>query len=164
MGVVAIDAFLMTFSSTLCYKYCKNFLSYAKNNVHCEWKTLFDCQYLWLTVCWSKWNCDSSEFVSANKTVNRVFNGLLCKFYKTVHSIEVSFVVLVYSIKMPIHPPKRNRNATLFQWKIHGVLFKVLDRDNEPSNFQEMLTNSTKYYLKWLQFKKKRISIRITSV
>ena len=43
---------------------------------------------------------------------------------------------------------KRNRNATLFQWKIHGVLFKVIDGDNEPSNFQEMLMNSTKQCLK----------------
>ena len=34
---------------------------------------------------------------------------------------------------------KRNRNATVFQWKIHGVLFKVLDGDNEPRSFQEFL-------------------------
>ena len=40
------------------------------------------------------------------------------------------------------------RRATLFQWKIHGVVFKVLDRDNKPSSFQEMLKNSTKYCLK----------------
>ena len=39
---------------------------------------------------------------------------------------------------------KRNKNATHFQWKIHWVLFKVLDRDNEPSSFQVMLTNLTK--------------------
>ena len=25
------------------------------------------------------------------------------------------------------HTFKRNRNDTLFQWKIHGVLFKVID-------------------------------------
>ena len=37
--------------------------------------------------------------------------------------------------------PKRNRNASPFQWKIHGLLFKVLDRENEPTNFQEMLLN-----------------------
>ena len=37
---------------------------------------------------------------------------------------------------------------TLFQWKIHGVMFKVLYRDNGPSSFQEMVTNSTKYCLK----------------
>ena len=45
---------------------------------------------------------------------------------------------------------KRNRDPTFFQWKIHvhGALFKVVDRDNEPSSFQEMLTNSTKYCLK----------------
>ena len=43
---------------------------------------------------------------------------------------------------------KRNRNATLFQWKIHGVLFKVIDGDNESSIFQEMLINTTKQCLK----------------
>ena len=32
---------------------------------------------------------------------------------------------------------KKNRNATLFQWKIDGVAFKVLDRNNEPSSFQD---------------------------
>ena len=42
----------------------------------------------------------------------------------------------------------RNRNATLFKWKIHGLLFKMLDRDKEPSCFQEMVTNSTKHCLK----------------
>ena len=47
-----------------------------------------------------------------------------------------------------IYALKRNRNATLFQWKIHEVLFKVLDGDNEPSSFQEMLMNSTKQCLK----------------
>ena len=59
---------------------------------------------------------------------------------------------------------KRNRNATLFQWKIHWVLFKVLDRDNEPSSFHEMLTNSTKRRMKWLPIKKKRILVGNTSV
>ena len=41
-------------------------------------------------------------------------------------------------------------NLHFFLWKIHvhGALFKVVDRDNEPSSFQEMLTNSTKYCLK----------------
>ena len=43
---------------------------------------------------------------------------------------------------------KRNRKATLFQWKIHEALFKVSDRDKGPSSFQEKLTNSTKYCLK----------------
>ena len=42
----------------------------------------------------------------------------------------------------------KNRNATLFQWKIHGLLFKVIDGDNEPSSFQEMRTKSTKQCLK----------------
>ena len=46
------------------------------------------------------------------------------------------------SIIGPRITPKRNRNATPFQWKMHGVLFEELDRDNEPSNFQEMLMNS----------------------
>ena len=40
---------------------------------------------------------------------------------------------------------KRDKNATLFQLKISGLLFKVLDRDNDSSPFQE--TNSTKHYL-----------------
>ena len=39
---------------------------------------------------------------------------------------------------------KRNRNDTLFQWKIHGVLFKVIDGENEPLSFQAMLMSSTK--------------------
>ena len=59
---------------------------------------------------------------------------------------------------------KRNRNATLFQWKIHGVVFKVLDRDNEPSSFQEMLRNRTTYCLKWVLIKKKCITVRIMLV
>ena len=33
---------------------------------------------------------------------------------------------------------KRNRNAIVFQWKMHEVLFKVLDGDKEPRSFQEM--------------------------
>ena len=59
---------------------------------------------------------------------------------------------------------KRNRNATLFKWKIHEVLFKVLGGDNEPSDFQEILMNSTSQFLKWLPIKKKRMPIMITSV
>ena len=58
---------------------------------------------------------------------------------------------------------KRNRNATPFQWKIHWALFKVLDGDNEPSNFQEMLTNSTKLCLKLLPIKTKCFPGSITS-
>ena len=59
---------------------------------------------------------------------------------------------------------KRNRNATLFQWKFIWVVFKVLDRDNEPSSFQVMLISSTKHCLKCLSSKKKRIRVRMTSV
>ena len=40
---------------------------------------------------------------------------------------------------------KRNRNATLSQWKIHGIWLKVLNSDNEPPSFQERLMNSTKH-------------------
>ena len=40
---------------------------------------------------------------------------------------------------------KINKNAALFQWRIHGLWFKVLDRDNVPSCFQETIMNSTKY-------------------
>ena len=47
------------------------------------------------------------------------------------------------------HILKRKRNATLFQWKIHWEVFKVIDRENEPSRFQVMLKNSTKHCLKW---------------
>ena len=43
---------------------------------------------------------------------------------------------------------KRNRNETHIQWKMHWVAFKVLDRDNEPSSFQLMLTNLIKDCLK----------------
>ena len=59
---------------------------------------------------------------------------------------------------------KRNRNATLFQWKMYWVLFKVIDGNSEPSSFEEMLMNSTKQCLKWLPIKKKRITIKVTSV
>ena len=38
------------------------------------------------------------------------------------------------------------KNATLFQWKIHGLRFKELDRDNVLSCFQETLMNSTKHF------------------
>ena len=44
---------------------------------------------------------------------------------------------------------------------MHGILFKILDRDNEPSNFQEMLMNSTKRCLKLLQTKKKCVAVSI---
>ena len=57
---------------------------------------------------------------------------------------------------------KRNKSATLVQWEIHGALFEVLDRDNAPSNFQEMLTNSTKLCLKLLTIEKKCFPVSIT--
>ena len=63
------------------------------------------------------------------------------------YSCLLSFKHIVILVEQ-ITTLKRNRNATLLQWKIHGVLFKVLDRDNEPSSFQEMLMNSTKNCLK----------------
>ena len=81
-----------------------------------------------------------------------------------MHRLRISFIFFLFQapsffrpIKMPINPSltrrntctlERNRNATLFQWKIHGVLFKVMDGDNKPSSFQEMLMNSTKQGLK----------------
>ena len=34
---------------------------------------------------------------------------------------------------------KRNKNASLFQWKIHGLQFKVLDRENGPSIYQNIV-------------------------
>ena len=52
----------------------------------------------------------------------------------------------------------RSENASSYQWKIHGILFKVLDGDNEPSNFQEILLNLTHYY----QLKQKRIPVKLT--
>ena len=36
-------------------------------------------------------------------------------------------VIFDYSRDIYIYTLERNRNATLFQWKIHVVLFKVLD-------------------------------------
>ena len=74
------------------------------------------------------------------------------------------FLCVFYFYFMFVNTLKRNRNATLFQWKIHVVLFKVLDGDNEPSSFKVMLLNSTKQSLKLLQIKKKRIPVMITSV
>lgn len=44
-----------------------------------------------------------------------------------------------------IHVLKRNRNATVLQWKIHGPLFEVLDRDHGSSSVQEKLINPTKH-------------------
>ena len=60
-------------------------------------------------------------------------------FVKTMCICKV-FIKCIYS--------QVNRNVTLFQWKIHGVLFKAIDGDNESSSFQEMLMNSTKQCLK----------------
>ena len=59
--------------------------------------------------------------------------------------------------------PKELETLPFFKWKIHGVWFKVSDRNNEPLNFQEMLTNSSKHSLKLLPVKKKCIPVRITS-
>ena len=70
-----------------------------------------------------------------------------------LHFLLVSKVFRWKSIKLSfqwterILIDKRNQNAILFQWKIHGLLFKVLDRENEPSCFQETLKNSTKHCL-----------------
>ena len=50
--------------------------------------------------------------------------------YDILNKLERNAVIL-----MILYTLKRNRNATLFQWKIHGVLFKVLEGDNEPSSF-----------------------------
>ena len=64
---------------------------------------------------------------------------------------------LKYCLKGPLKPKtttnlkgllstlKRNKNAALFQWKIHGLWFEVLDKDNVPSCFQGTLKNSTKH-------------------
>ena len=46
-----------------------------------------------------------------------------------------------------VYTLKKNKNATLFQRKMHWVVFKVLDRDNETSSFQFMLNNATKHCL-----------------
>ena len=53
----------------------------------------------------------------------------------------ISTCILVRETKIDRGTLKRNGNATLYQWKIHGVLFKVIDGDKEPSIFQEMLMN-----------------------
>ena len=59
---------------------------------------------------------------------------------------------------------QRNKNATLFLWKIHGLMFKVLDRENEQACFQETIANLTKHCLDQLSIKKKHVLIRIMSV
>ena len=51
---------------------------------------------------------------------------------------------------------KRNSNATLLQRKIHEVLFKVLDGDNEPSSFQEMLILWIQQSSVWKDYQLKR--------
>ena len=63
------------------------------------------------------------------------------------HAKLIVFLICILRCKLT-NTLKRNRYATLFQWKIHGVMFEVLDRDNEPSSFQEMLTNTTKFCMK----------------
>ena len=55
---------------------------------------------------------------------------------KRMHGLK-----LLKKNEMDLYTHKRNRNATLFQWKIDGVVVKVLDRDNEPSSFQQMPRN-----------------------
>ena len=45
---------------------------------------------------------------------------------------------------------RKIKTLHFFPSKIHGLLFKVLDRDNKPSCFQETLTNSTKHCLEYL--------------
>ena len=47
-----------------------------------------------------------------------------------------------------IYTFKRNKTLHFFYMEIHGVVFKALDRHNEPSSFQEMLRNSTTHCLK----------------
>ena len=62
---------------------------------------------------------------------------------------------------------KHSREITtlhFFDGKVHGLLFKVLDRENEPSCFQETLMKLLKPCLEQLSIKKKRIPVRITSV
>ena len=49
------------------------------------------------------------------------------------------WIMIKQIMTMQYNTLKRNRNDTLFQWKIHGILFKVLDGENEPLSFQEML-------------------------
>ena len=55
----------------------------------------------------------------------------------------ISFSIFVPFFKGLLGTFKRNKNAALFQWKIHGLWFEVLDKDNVPSCFQGTLKNST---------------------
>ena len=57
----------------------------------------------------------------------------------------ISFSIFVPFFKGLLSTLKRNKNAALFQWKMHGLWFEVLDKDNVPSCFQETLKNSTKH-------------------
>ena len=70
----------------------------------------------------------------------------LIKTVRTNSTLNVYFLLIFY-FYVNIYTLKRNKNATLCQWKIYWALFKVLDRDNEPSNFQEMLMDSRKSLL-----------------
>ena len=36
---------------------------------------------------------------------------------------------MVHVLSLDTYTLKRNKNATLFEWKIHRVLFRVLDKD-----------------------------------
>ena len=92
----------------------------------------------------------------------KLAKGSFRKFHINDHSCKILYYVsvqhgcirlgllcfMMFSMRNETPTLKRNRNATLFQWKIHGVLFKVLHGDNEPSSFQEMLMNSSKQSLK----------------
>ena len=42
---------------------------------------------------------------------------------------------------------RETKKRYTFSMEIHELSFKALDRDNEPSCFQEELTNLTKYRL-----------------
>ena len=74
--------------------------------------------------------------------------GLYCfpmspKGYSSLQSVKSS-----KRSNQRIHS-RKIKTLHFFPSKIHGLLFKVLDRDNKPSCFQETLTNSTKHCLEY---------------
>ena len=76
---------------------------------------------------------------------------------------DCSYKLDIHGLLLHIHS-REIETLHFFNGKIHGVWFKVIDGDNEPSSFQEMPMNSIKQCLKWLPMKKKRIPVMITSI
>ena len=55
--------------------------------------------------------------------------------------------IIFITVNKSSYTNKRSEDPTVFRWRLHWLLFKVLCRDIEPKCFLETLTNSTKHCL-----------------